>query len=265
MSADTAFRHLRDANPVPDPAALRERRPDAVAFLATTQQRSRRMQTQDKPINVEQLEPPRSPRSRWLIPALAGAATVIVAIVVAVALLSGDDEPDVTNEPSPTETTTAADVAVASEVTVVMSSYEAMNNGDIDGYLALLTEEASVREGRDLLQVLVNMNEQSELAEPCHLIKPTPAGEARVSCTATFSNDFHGPGGVTATLTESFVVTDAGKISLRFTTEGNFALNLVFNAAFLGVVDGGSSRGPRRYCPPRCGGVTRCRGTRRRT
>lgn len=124
------------------------------------------------------------------------------------------------------------DAAVEPEVAVVQSAYEALNDGDIDGYFALLTEEAAVRERREFQQVLVNMNQQSELAEPCRLIEPTPAGEARVSCTATFSNDFHGPGGLTATLTESFVVTDAGKISLRLATGGNFDPNSDFNADY---------------------------------
>ena len=55
------------------------------------------MQTQDQP--TQTASAPRPPtKKRWLVPALAGAAAVIAAIVVAVALLSGSDEPDVTNE-----------------------------------------------------------------------------------------------------------------------------------------------------------------------
>lgn len=241
---------VKASNPVATPARLmpgdedirflfeevmnRARNPrTSTGLLDATVERRRDMQTQDKPIQVAPTPQPPS-RKRWLFPALAGAATVIIAIVVTFALLSGDDEPDVTNnapQPSPTETTIAADVTVAPEVAAVVSSYEAMNNGDIDGYLALFTEEAAV-EGRDFLQVLVNMNSQSESAEPCRLIEPTPSGEARVSCTVTFSDDFHGPGGLTTTVTETFVVTDADKISLRFTAEGNFELNFAFNAAF---------------------------------
>lgn len=230
---ERVYRLFVGTNPVPDVNSLRGDLAQAPAFLAAIEQRSRRMQTQEKPI-IQQPEPPGPPRHRWLVPALAGAATVIIAIVVGVALFGGNDEPDVTNDgpqPSPTETTTPAEAALP-EVAVVMSSYEAMNNGDIDGYLALFTEEAAARERREFLQVLVNMNQQSELAEPCRLIEPTPAGEARVACTATLSDDFHGPGGLTATVAETFVVTDTGEISLRFTTEENFDGILEFNLAF---------------------------------
>jgi len=62
------------------------------------------MQSQDKSKTIEQLEPPNSPRRRWLVPALAGAATVIIATVVGVVLLSGGDELDVVNE-APVSTT----------------------------------------------------------------------------------------------------------------------------------------------------------------
>lgn len=62
------------------------------------------MQSQDNSNIIEQVEPPKSPRRRWLVPVLAGAGPVIIAIVVGVALLSGDNEPDVTNEaPVPTK------------------------------------------------------------------------------------------------------------------------------------------------------------------
>ena len=104
MSVDMAFRQLRDANPVTNPAALREHRQDSAAFLESTQQRSRRMQTQDRPLIVQ----PPPPRKRWLVPALAGAAAVIVAIAMVAALASGgsDDEPDSGTTPQTTPQTT---------------------------------------------------------------------------------------------------------------------------------------------------------------
>jgi len=109
MSADTAFRQLREANPVPDPTTLRERRQDPAAFLAMTQQRSRDMQTQEKPAGIKQLEPPKSPRRRWLIPVLAGATAVILAIVGVIVLFSGDDQPDVAPVQTTVPTTTVPD------------------------------------------------------------------------------------------------------------------------------------------------------------
>ena len=160
MSADTAFRQLRDANPVRDPAALRERRQDPAAFLATTQQRSTAMETQARPI-IEQAEAPRGSRRPRPGPALAGAAIMIVAIFVTFALLSSDDEGDVTNEglvqttaPAPT-TTVATTTTTASATTtnvlafsaddalsVTDAYYEAYNAGDVEAVLALFEPEA---------------------------------------------------------------------------------------------------------------------------
>lgn len=84
----------------------------STGLLDTTVERRRDMQTEEKPIQVAPT--PRPPaRKRWLVPALAGAATVIIAVVVAVSLLSGDDQPDVTNE-APVTTTVAPPTTVAS-------------------------------------------------------------------------------------------------------------------------------------------------------
>ncbi len=59
-------------------------------------ERRRDMQTQETPIELAPA--PRPPgKKRWLVPALAG-AVAIIAIVVAVVLVSGSDEPEVTNE-----------------------------------------------------------------------------------------------------------------------------------------------------------------------
>ncbi|MBT8203017.1 MAG: hypothetical protein HKN74_01620 [Acidimicrobiia bacterium] len=93
MSVDTAFRRLQEANPVPDPAVLREHRQTPAAFLATTQRRSEEMQTQDKP-TLEQTDHQNTTRRRWLVPALVGAALFGV-FVIAVVLSGGDEQPDV--------------------------------------------------------------------------------------------------------------------------------------------------------------------------
>ncbi len=46
MSVDTAFARLRDANPVPEPARLRDKSQDLNALLAATRQRSMEMDTE---------------------------------------------------------------------------------------------------------------------------------------------------------------------------------------------------------------------------
>ena len=74
MSVDIAFQRLRDANPVPEPAALRERRVEAAVFLTGTEQRSRDMETADRPTAIK-----KKPLGWKWIPALVTAAVVIIA------------------------------------------------------------------------------------------------------------------------------------------------------------------------------------------
>ncbi len=91
------------------------------------------MQTQDKPIIVKP-EPPRLPRRSRLGPALVGAFAVIIAIVVAVAVLSGDNEPDeqdVVNQP-PGQTTVPVEEVIAPNLLEVAAS-----TGQFDTFLEL--------------------------------------------------------------------------------------------------------------------------------
>ena len=107
MQIDTAFQRLRDANPVPDPAALRERRVESDVFLAATQQRSAKMQTQVKPVAMEPA--PKPPNRRRWVP-IAAAAVVAAVIAIPVLLSSGGDEPEVV-DPVPTTTVVTTTVA----------------------------------------------------------------------------------------------------------------------------------------------------------
>ena len=91
MPVDAAFQRLRDANPVPHPAALRERPIDASVFLVATQQRSREMQTDHEPIRTKTA--PTLRRRNW-IPAVVAAVVVILA-GGSVLLFTGDTEPGV--------------------------------------------------------------------------------------------------------------------------------------------------------------------------
>ena len=105
MLVDAAFQRLRDANPVPHPAALRERPIDASVFLVATQQRSREMQTKHEPIQTETAPPRR--RRNW-IPAVVAAVVVMILAGASVVVFTGDTEPDVAGGPaSPVEIATA--------------------------------------------------------------------------------------------------------------------------------------------------------------
>jgi len=86
------------------------------------------MQTQQE-IRTDGPPPPQR-RTRWLVPALVGAAAVIVAIVIGAQLLSGGDEngPDVIELP-PTSTT-LADVVVLSPLEVANLYNQAVATGD---------------------------------------------------------------------------------------------------------------------------------------
>jgi len=115
MSVETAFRQLRDANPVTDPGSLREQRHDAAVFLATTQQRNPTMATGQR-IEIETTSPKpvrdRNRRSRLLI----GAATAVLALIVGLgtwAVIGGDK-----------------DAASDPKVAVVLSATDALTRGD---------------------------------------------------------------------------------------------------------------------------------------
>lgn len=133
MSIDTAFRQLRDANPVPTPGLLRERRPDPAAFLATTQQRSRLMQTQQRP--EVQAAPPLEPKRGRLIAAAVAAVVAAVAIGAVALIINQDDGDPVTVNPD------AARVAAA--IGTSETFLAAINSGDVDRLVEMSNPEAT--------------------------------------------------------------------------------------------------------------------------
>lgn len=143
-------------NPIPDPDGLDSSEIERRSMPMAIDERISPERTPTKPI--------RGNRRIGLLVGAAAAVVVLVAGLASWAVISGND-----------------DAAVAPEVTIVLSSYEAMNNADIDGWFVLVTEEEAAR-SRDSQQVLVNMNSQTEFLEPCRLLEPSPsAGQSRVN------------------------------------------------------------------------------------
>ena len=120
----------------------------------------------------------------------------------------------------------------APALSVVMTSYEAWNNGDYDGYLATFTVEAAEEEAGDLTQILMNANQQIEPVEPCRVIETSPTGESTVQCLTTVRNDWNGPAGITDNGTETFVVNAENKISSRDDLTPDFSAYFKFNREF---------------------------------
>jgi len=133
VNPDTVLDRIIQANPKPASAETPGNILTRSALLEELDRRSGNMQTQDKPIIVKP-EPPRLPRRSRLGPALVGAFAVIIAIVVAVAVLSGDNEPneqDVVNQP-PGQTTVPVEEVIGPNLLEVAAS-----TGQYDTFLEL--------------------------------------------------------------------------------------------------------------------------------
>ena len=183
------------------------------------------MQTQNTQTSERPESEPKAPGQtfrRWLIPALAGATAVIVAIVPAVAVLGNSDE----------------DVIASTPEAVVLSSYEAWNQGDFDAWFGTFTDDAlingdSKHQWRLLKEVRVLSNSRTEFVEPCRLIEPSPSGDSQVQCTVTRTNDFHGAGGLSVTALETFAVDETNQISsYNESTVELVGSEIAFNQAF---------------------------------
>ncbi len=163
--------------------------------------------------------PTPTPRRRgWLIAAATAVVTALLAgSVLIVTAVAGPDS--------------AAPPAGTEPVAVVDSAYEALNAGDVDGWMAHYT--ADLFENPLLVarlhEVLAAAGHRKEMVEPCRLI-----GGGQVECTVRDVNDFQGAAGITITLREVFTVNEDGRISatdttvLTFTQPGYF----VFAQAF---------------------------------
>lgn len=142
MSEQETLRRLIEANPYPGGVGLRSSSPSD-AVISLIEERTRTMATKED-IRI----PGEARKTPGRGPLIAAAAFVVVLLGVAVGLLvSAGDEPD-GNDPAidPPEETVATTVAADTEANplpVVDQWVAAMNEGDLEGALAVLSPEAS--------------------------------------------------------------------------------------------------------------------------
>ena len=129
MSSERAFERLRAADPVPQPLLAEELRADSDVLLSAITERMQTMQIQEE--QYVRTSPPQRPNV-WLV-----AAAIALVVVAAVALANLAN-----NSPEPVATTMATEF-VANPLPTLDQWAEAMNEGDLDGALALLSSEAS--------------------------------------------------------------------------------------------------------------------------
>jgi len=144
VTQDQSFEAVRQANPLPNDSTGPDGFLSMTALLDRIDERSTIVQTQERP-KIE-AQGPRDQRPGWLMPALAGAVVIILAIVLSTQLLGGNEGGDVTN-PGPTPTTaptptTLPEAAVLSPLEVTDLYNQAVDAGDWVALRALFADTA---------------------------------------------------------------------------------------------------------------------------
>jgi hypothetical protein len=200
MSIDVAFQRFRDANPVPNPAALQPRPVDSDVFVASTQQRSMHMQS-TKTDHVD-LEPPR--RRPRIASALAIAAALVV-VGFGVGMLTSNRTGD------------QAAAGLERRVALVAAQAAAYSDGDFDGWVSYYTPDASLGNsgltagGPDikiLFPVSAAANEQWVITGLCQ----QGASPEQTSCPMRQRDDFYGPAGLAVEAVYTFTFDEDDKI-----------------------------------------------------
>ena len=216
MSIDVAFQRFRDANPVPNPAALQQRQVDSDVFVASTQQRSMHMQS-TKTDHVD-LEPPR--RRPRIGSALAIAAALVV-VGFGVGMLTSD------------RTGNQAAAGLEQRVALVAAQAAAYSDGDFDGWVSYYTPDASLGNGltaggpdiKILFSVSAAANEQWVITGLCQ----QGASPEQSSCPMRQRNDFHGPAGLDVEALYTFTFDEDDKIVAYELDQGRAIANAPFN------------------------------------
>jgi len=134
MNADTVLDRIIQANPKPASAEAPGKILTRSALLVELDRRSGDMQTQDKPISIEQPKLPRPPRSRRLVVALAGATALVVAVVMAVVFTSDGQPPS-----------QYADAAATGDARAVLGVFaESYRTGDVETALKYVDPEMTI-------------------------------------------------------------------------------------------------------------------------
>jgi hypothetical protein len=169
MSVDTAFARLRDANPVPEPARLRDKSQDLNALFAATRQRSMEMDTE---LEIVETQKTTTPMWRKALPGLVAAAVVILVGAV-ILLLARDTEPDVADTPQGMAVLfIEGDADTAVELLATDAAFE-------DTIETSVEEHAAFREWQVAIGMFATVTGCSE----------TPIGSTvEVSCTYTHGN-----------------------------------------------------------------------------
>lgn len=128
MSVDTAFRRLQEANPVPRPAALRQRDTDLSSLLTATLERSTDMQTKQPEIE------PKEKKTRVRVWQMTWVTALVVLSVGLANFASSRPDPNVAANPPET----AHPALVAAQ-----GFFGALSDGDLDSALAVLTPDLS--------------------------------------------------------------------------------------------------------------------------
>ncbi len=195
MSIDTAFQRFREANPVPNPAALREQPVDVL--LA----RQRSMQS----TQIERMDAAPSRRPPRLTPALVTGA-VLVAVLIATGLLAavrGGNE---------------AAASLERRSTLIAEQAEAYSAGDFDRWVRYFADDASLWGGaytidspdvKLLFPLSAAAGEQWTIAGLCR-----DGGTPReVTCPMRQTDDFHGPAGLALDAMFTFTFDEDDRIT----------------------------------------------------
>jgi hypothetical protein len=195
MNDEQVFQLLTETNPVPDvdavaqPAALREidrGRPTMITDTRT----STEPQADPKPVTGRLRRGP--------LVAAAAALMVLLAGGTMWATTGGGSE--LADQPG---------------MSSVLAAYEAMNNGDVDGFYAQLTDRAIQADDHEFRSLEAEMHEETELRGPCRALEPSPTtGQDRIQCDVDLTNDFFRPAGILARVTDTFIIAENGQIDV---------------------------------------------------
>lgn len=133
-----------------------------------------------------------------------------------------DSEPATTAADTSSSTTTTTEAIIETTVTtemnsdvdsiaVVMSSFEAWNEGDFAGWLAYYADNDD-DDDRIFSASVMNSNETITLEGECREVSESDRGTS-VECPVSVADDFHGAGGLFSTAEMSFLVADDGLIA----------------------------------------------------